>query len=159
MGDLTGEYIWFLMPIYSVDDEAYGNAIAMEVAEEESAGKATYFFRIVSRRSYRNYKSIEELDIETDRLIKIINRCMIDINFRREPIYLQDEKLDEPAYSKYRIAVQKIPSLTILRSLYIGRVIHASSEQWKSDVMDLLKQNVTIADDSTKWSKSEGVNQ
>jgi len=52
MGDLTGEYTWFLMPIYSIGEKDYGNAVAMEAAEstgEESLGKVTYFFRILSR--------------------------------------------------------------------------------------------------------------
>jgi Txe/YoeB family toxin of Txe-Axe toxin-antitoxin module len=158
MGDLTGEYIWFLMPIYSISEKDYGNAMAMEATEatgEESVGKATYFFRIVSRTDYTNYTSPEKLDEETDRFIKRINRCMIDINFRREPIYLPDERLDEPAYFKYKIATQRIPSLKLLRSLYIGRVIHASPEQWKNDVMDLLRFNVKTQDDYAKWTKQK----
>lgn len=153
MGDLTGEYIWFLMPIYDVEKREYGNAIAMEATGEGSGGKATYFFRITSRKEYLKYKSIEELDKETDLLIRRINRCMIDINFRREPIYLPDEKLNEAAYTKYRIAVTKIPSLQLLRNLYIGRVMHFSTEQWRKDVMDLLRFNVESQDDFAKWKK------
>ena len=30
MGDLTGEYFWFLMPIYSTAQKEYGNAVAMD---------------------------------------------------------------------------------------------------------------------------------
>jgi hypothetical protein len=158
LGDLTGEYIWFLMPIYSISEKDYGNAVAMEATEatgEESVGKATYFFRIVSRTDYTNYTSPEKLDEETDRLIKRINRCMIDINFRREPVYLPDERLEDPAYFKYKIATQRIPSLKLLRSLYIGRVIHASPEQWKNDVMDLLRFNVKTQNDFVKWTKQK----
>jgi len=158
MGDLTGEYIWFLMPIYSVGKKELGNAAAMEAAEttvEETGGRATYFFRIVSRRDYPNFRSLEELDKEADKFIKRINRCMLDINFRREPIYLPDERLDEPAYFKYKIATQRVPSLKLLRNLYIGRVIHASPEQWKSDVMDLLRFNVMAQDDFAKWKKQK----
>jgi hypothetical protein len=158
MGDLTGEYIWFLMPIYSISEKDYGNAVAMEATEatgEESVGKATYFFRIVSRTDYTNYTSPEKLDEETDRFIKRINRCMIDINFRREPVYLPDERLEEPAYFKYKIATQRIPSLKLLRSLYIGRAIHASPEQWKNDVMDLLRFNVKTQNDFVKWTKQK----
>jgi hypothetical protein len=158
MGDLTGEYIWFLMPIYSIGEKHYGNAVAMEATEstgEESTGKATYFFRIASRKGYPNYTSLEKLDEETDKFIKKINQCMIDINFRREPIYLPDERLEEPAYFKYKIATQRIPSLKVLRNLYIGRVIHASPEQWKNDVLDLLRFNVTAQDDSTQWTRQK----
>jgi hypothetical protein len=152
MGELTGEYIWYLIPIYGSKDKGYGNAVAME-ASEDGGGKATYFFRIVSRRDYPEYESAEELDKVADQIIKKINRCMVDINFRREPIYLPDEKLEEQAYVKYRVAVRKVPSLKLLRSLYVGRVIHASPEKWKKDVMDLLRFNVEESDDLVKWKK------
>ena len=156
MGDLTGEYIWFLVPIYGAVEKGYGNAVAVEATEatrEESTGKATYFFRLVSRIDFPTFKIPDQLDGEVDKLITTINRCMLDINFRREPIYLSDESLNEPDYVKYRIALQKIPSLQFLRNLYIGRVIHASLEQWKNDVMALLKFNATTADESSKWKK------
>lgn len=156
MGDLTGEYMWFLMPIYGESQKEYGNAVAMEATEstgEETGGKATYFFKLVNRKDYTNCKSLEMLDQEADKFVKMLNRCMLDINFRREPIYLPDEKLDEAAYFKYKIATKRIPSLRLLRSIYIGRVIHTSPEQWKSDVMDLLKFNVATQDDAAKWKK------
>jgi len=153
LGDLTGEYIWFLVPIYSTNSKEPGNAVAMEAISEEGGGKATYFFRIVSRRDYLNFKRIEDLHREADNFVKTINRCMLDINFRREPIYLPDERLKEPQYAKYNFAIQKIPALQTLRSLFIGRVIHSSPEQWKNDVMDLLRFNVSKEDDTAKWTK------
>jgi hypothetical protein len=151
MGDLTGEYIWFLIPIYSESRGEPGNAIAMEATAGEGGGKATYFFRIASRKDYP--KEIEKLHKEADDLIKRINRCMLDINFRREPIYLPEEKLEEPQYIKYKFAVQRLPGLQTLRHLFIGRVVHVSPEQWKQDVMNLLKFNVSAQDDITKWTK------
>jgi hypothetical protein len=157
MGDVTSEYIWFLVPIYGSVNGDYGNAIAMEAAEstgEPSSGRATYFFKIMRRAAYRN-SSLEERDGETDKLIRTMNRCMLEINFRREPVYLPDEKLDEANYSKYRIAVQRIPSLRFLRSLYVGRVIHASPDQWKNDVISLLKFNLATQDEQAKWRKDE----
>jgi hypothetical protein len=68
---------------------------------------------------------------------------MLDINFRREPIYLSDERLEEAEYVGYKTALQKIPSLRLLRKLYTGRAVHSSFEQWKSDVMDLLRFNLS----------------
>ncbi|HJX23851.1 MAG TPA: hypothetical protein VJ574_05535 [Candidatus Bathyarchaeia archaeon] len=156
IGDLTGEYIWFLVPIYGDSEKGYGNALCMEAAEatgEEASGKATYFFRMGSRKEYSVHENAEQLDIGADNLIKTVSRCMLDINFRREPIYLQDEVLNEPDYVKYRVAVRRIPSLGLLRELFIGRVIHSSPEQWRNDVMDLLKFNMATRDDSVKWRR------
>ncbi|MDI6800333.1 MAG: hypothetical protein QMD53_06700 [Actinomycetota bacterium] len=143
LGDLTGEYIWFLIPIYSADPNQPGNAVAMEATGGEGGGKATYFFRIVEKNDYPNYKEIEGLHRKVDDFIKRINRCMLEINFRREPIYLPEEKLLQPEYQKYQFTMQKVPALRELRRLFIGRVIHSSPEQWKNDVMQLLKSNVS----------------
>jgi hypothetical protein len=126
MADLTGEYVWFLVPIYGSVDKGYGNALAMEAAEttekpeeqndtegtevseltEGSKGKATYFFKIVDRKQFPQLK-IEQMNDSIDNLIKTFNTCMLDINFRREPIYLPDDKLEEAEYVKYQIATRK----------------------------------------------------
>lgn len=153
LGDLTGEYIWFLIPIYSTEPEKPGNAIAMEATSGEGGGKATYFFRIVSRGKYPKYTNIEDLHREADRTIEKINRCMIAINFRREPIYLPEDRLMEPQYQKYQFAISMIPELQVLRKLFIGRVVHSTWEQWKDDVLDLLRFNVSIKDDEVKWKR------
>lgn len=143
LGDLTGEYIWFLIPIYSTNTEVPGNVMVMEAGDitetaestdRSTGGKATYCFRLVSRKDYPNFKDIDELHKEADGFIKKINRCMLAINFRREPIYLPDDKLKEPKYQKYQFAIQKIPALRELRQLFIGRVVHSSPEQWMEDV-------------------------
>jgi len=123
MGDLTGEYIWFLLPVIS---EKGGDFLAMEAASTiEGGGKATYFFKIPKEENL-------------DDLVKKLNRCMLAINFRREPIYLKDEDLEKPDYSKYKIAVSRIPELKLLRQLFVGRVIHTSPENWKENVNHLI---------------------
>ena len=125
MGDLTGEYIWFLMPISS---EKGGNFFVMEAGSTiESGGKATYLFKMPTGE-----------DIES--LVSKFNRCMLAINFRREPIYLKDEDLEKPDYSKYKIAISKIPELKLLRQLFAGRVIHTSPENWKENINQLISQ-------------------
>jgi len=155
MGDLTGDYLWFLIPIYSADTKKPGNAIAMEASTAQGSGKSTYFFRIFPRKTYRTVSDIKAVSQEVDGLIRTINQAMTEINFRREPIYLSEEKLNEPEYLKYKLAVEKLPALRTLRSLFIGRVIHSSLEQWQADVSDLLKFNVSETNDGQKWLKTE----
>jgi hypothetical protein len=86
-------------------------------------------------------------------MIRNINQLMLDINFRREPIFLSDEQLRDPRNARYRYAIQSIPSLRELRHLYIGRVVHSSFDQWKTDVTDLLSFNASTNDDRAKWKK------
>ena len=154
MGELTGEYVWFMIPIYGTDPHKPGNAVAMEAASEEGGGKATYFFRIVGRKEYPGYRDIRDLHNVYEELLKTINKCMLEINFRREPIYLPDESLKDPRYARYRYAVDRMPSLRTLRRLFIGRVSHRTREQWREDVTDLLKFNIEVTDDDLKWMKS-----
>jgi hypothetical protein len=142
MGDLTKEYIWFLIPIFSADTAKPGNAIAMEATAAEGSGRATYFFKIMEPSIYKNLINQEELQAVVDKSLKQINRDLISVNFRREPIYLTDEQLDSAAYVAYRRAVSKVPSLQELRRLFIGRVIHSSLEQWKASITQLLESNL-----------------
>lgn len=156
MGDLTGEYLWFLIPIYHNDPRQPGNAIAMEAAAGDGSGKATYFFRIKPRKVYaQGLKIDEELNEDIHILVKQLNRAMLAVNFRREPIYLPEERLKEAANLRYKTAVQKLPSLQLLRDLYIGRVIHTNPEQWRNNVLDLLRFNVATINDGEKWRKGQ----
>lgn len=184
MGKLTGDYLWFFIPIYPVrsstksyslkakppngsalpegqssletsngvygqDKFRFGNAIAFETTGEKETGRATYFFRIVSRKEYAK---IKDINAQADDLVIKINRALGAINFRREPIYLSEEKLDEPEYVRYKFSMAKIPEIKLMRELFIGRVVHRDDEQWQKDVKNLLRFNISSKDDKEKWS-------
>jgi hypothetical protein len=185
MGDLTGTYIWMLFPLLNPGTNRLSNTIALEAfntidteenkkptqenkdseTEEETnqpqdegqkpaTTGATYFFRETGRKEYSQTKD-EDLTKELDSFIKNINRSMIEINFRREPIYLTEDQLDSTEYTQYRFAIEKIASLKTLRDQFIGRVIHSSKKQWKTDVTSLLVFNIKSIDDKEKWSKGD----
>jgi hypothetical protein len=182
MDDLTGSYVWLLIPMVNSEGKL-SNAVALEAitiyksntektetppenteneenAEEQdtsetetyAGGKATYFFKILGRSDFVKTNA-EEVAVQFDDFMKNINRCLMDINFRREPIYLSEDKLDRPKYVQYRYSVAKLPSLKTLRSQFIGRVIHSSLDQWKSAIDSLLDFNANNKDDSAKWKK------
>jgi hypothetical protein len=150
MGSLTGDYLWFLIPIYSQDKSKPGNTIAFEAIGEKETGRATYFFRILGREEYKN-ASKEQIDSQIDNIISQINRGLVSINFRREPIYLSEEKLAEPEYVKYKFSIAKIPEIKLMRDLFIGRVSHRDDEQWQQDVKDLLVFNINSNNNTDKW--------
>jgi hypothetical protein len=150
-GKEDSQYVWFLVPLYGSPN--FGNAIAIEASTQDGTGRATYFFRITGRRDYAK-SSLDDLDKVCDALIKTINRAMIEINFRREPIYLSYDSLMEPKYQRYLFAAQKLQSLKTLRELFIGRVFHLGTDSWQADVRDLLGFNVTASGDSEKWVKN-----
>lgn len=141
------EYIWFLIPIPKK------NLIAMEASSGPGGGRATYFFTIVPRSHYKGLKP-PALQEQAETMLAEINRAMLAINFRREPIYLPSEKLLLPQYQKYLFAVQRIPQLQLLRERFVGRVFHRDLEQWEQDVRDLFSFNIAAAD-AAVWSKSD----
>jgi hypothetical protein len=118
--------------------------------QEPATTGATYFFRETGSEEYSQNKD-ENLIRNLDSFLKNINLSMIEINFRREPIYLTEKQLDSPEYTQYRFAIAKIPSLKTLREQFVGRVIHASQKQWKTNVTSLLNINAkSLVDDEEK---------
>ena len=148
-----GEYVWFLIPIYSDDSHMPGNLVALEATTGANEGRATYFFRMLSREDYSTGMTLSTLHSKYDEFLETINRCMIEVNFRREPIYLKDDQLDDPKYIQYKFAVQEIPSLQMLRTHFVGRVMHYSVDQWRGDVTALLKFNIEEKSDDKRWEK------
>jgi hypothetical protein len=155
MGDRTGEYVWFLAPVFSADSKKPGNAIVMEAYSlgEEPKAYATYVFRLAPRADYARGMSEAQLAAAADSAIETVNRCMIETNFRREPIYLPDDKLLDPRYLRYWFAVRRLPGLRWLREHFVGRAIHSSPEEWQAAVESLLAFNVSTTDDSARPSQ------
>jgi hypothetical protein len=95
--------------------------LAFEVTSEE--GNATYLFKLENDEEYISI------------FVREINRMMVALNFKKEPIYLPQEKLDtDPSYAKYKLALRKLPYLPIIRKAFTGRAIHTSFEKWKADL-------------------------
>lgn len=152
----TTDYIWLFVPITSTSSGKAGNAIAFEASSEDDTGRATYFFRIAPREEFRRSGAEGESFADLDRILDRTNAALEAINFRREPIYLEEGKLYTPEYSRYRYAMMKVPELRDLRARFIGRVIHSDPLQWATDVSDLLSFNVSAKDDDQRWAKKEG---
>jgi hypothetical protein len=111
-------FFWFFFPIRSA------NLIAWEAVT--GSGRATYFFRLPP-------------DANVEEHVQRLTRALALISFRREPVYLPDQSLEEqPRFHKYAIAARKIPDLRVLRAAYVGRAIHSSFDAWKSQAEAIL---------------------
>jgi hypothetical protein len=148
------DYLFFLAPIFSTDDKKGGNALAFEASSGEDEGRATYFFRIWSRRDYP-LTDAKVMEMQAEQFAQELTEGLDAINFRREPIYLTEEALSTPERSRYRYAIMRIPQLRLLRERFIGKVMHSSPEQWKVDVAALLAFNVAQKGDDATWKKAD----
>jgi len=105
------------------------NAIASEVTNEE--GHATYFFRIK--------EDGKPSPDDVKRKVKEINRSMQALNFRRDVIRASDDEIKSDKFSRYRVALRKLPYLNRIRQDFIDRAIHTSEESWRKEVQKILK--------------------
>lgn len=123
MGDLTGESITLLAPVFEK------NVMFMESLGDAAA--ATYVFGI-SQGAALPRESWSELLVS-------FNYSMLSVNFRREPIYLGDDALKTEKYEQYAQALRRVEGLKQLRSLFIGRVAHTGFESWKKSMDSYIK--------------------
>jgi hypothetical protein len=104
-------FFWFFFPLA-------GNRAAWEATT--GSGRATYFF---------------DAPAPADQAIAHLTRGLALVNFRREPVYLSDELLEqEQRFRKYAIGCRKLPDLRTLRAAFRGRAIHTSLEAWTAQV-------------------------
>lgn len=122
---------WFFFPILSKP----GSGMPADVVAWEAAshtGRATYFFRIDPDEKRT------AVDI-VDWTVRRLNRALVMINFRREPVYLPDDSLlSQALYRHYAIAVRRLPVLRELRASYIGRAVHTTTEAWQKQMDAIL---------------------
>ena len=80
------------------------------------SGRATYFF---------------DAPPPVDQAIAHLTRGLALVNFRREPVYLPDESLEQQQrFRRYAIGCRKLPDLRMLRAAFRGRALHTSLEAW-----------------------------
>jgi hypothetical protein len=121
-GDGLEVLYWFFFPL------AAGPGGASHVAWEATSreGRATYLFRL------RPGEPVEEATAA-------INRGLVALNFRREPVYLDARTLEsELRYRHYAIAQRKVPDMGRVRKAFAGRAIHRTPASWARQIDGLL---------------------
>jgi hypothetical protein len=118
--DLEGEeagplFFWFFFPLP-------GKLAAWEATT--GTGRATYLFRTGGDMAGS---------------ICRITRGLALINFRREPVYLPADSLEQqPKFRRYAIGARRLPELRDLRAAYVGRAIRSTLDEWLHNVNELL---------------------
>lgn len=123
MGELTGESMIILAPVFDK------NVLIMESLGDTSA--ATYIFRLSGSGTADK--------TQWRRFLLEFNDSMLNVNFRREPIYLSDEALTEARYEIYANTLRRVPALARLRALFIGRAVHTGFDAWKSKIQSYMQ--------------------
>jgi hypothetical protein len=122
---------WFFLPLaVKPGAKAPGNLVAWEATSR--SGRATYFFRLVPHEQGAELQDAAKSAGLVGAAIRQLNRAIVLLNFRREPIYLPDDSLQiQPRFRRYAIACRKLPELVRLRSSFLGRALHTSPPAWQ----------------------------
>ena len=129
---------WFFFPLAKEPGAAIlANLVAWEATSK--AGRATYFFRLLPPDQAGALADPAKASAAVDAAIRQLNRALVLLNFRREPIYLSDDRLEiQSRFRRYAIACRKIPELRRLRASFLGRAIHTSPAAWQKQVEGFL---------------------
>lgn len=129
---------WFFFPLASKCGAALPNNLVAWEATSKS-GRATYFFRLVPPEQAGQLREPAKASALIESGIHQLNRALVLLNFRREPIYLPDDSLEtQLRFRRYAIACRKIPELQHLRASFVDRALHTSLEAWQKQVEALV---------------------
>jgi hypothetical protein len=122
---------WFFLPLAAKPGAKFpGNLVAWEATSR--SGRATYFFRLVPPEQAPQLQDATKAPALIETALRQLNRAIVLLNFRREPIYLPDNSLLlQPRFRRYAIACRKLPELVRLRSSFLGRAIHTTPAAWQ----------------------------
>jgi hypothetical protein len=113
-GDGLEVLYWFFFPLAATGSGA--THVAWEATSR--GGRATYVFRLPP-------------GTPVDTAIAALNRGLVALNFRREPVYLDERTLEsELRYRHYAIAARHVPDLANVRGAFVGRAVHSSRAAW-----------------------------
>jgi hypothetical protein len=127
---MAGRVVWFAFPIYSEKRDQPGNAVAVEAVTR--AGRATYFFRIAPPQTYREASPGELQELARQR-VRSVSRALVALSFKREPIWLPDDKIRSGPYARYRLALRLSAPLKASRANFVGRAVHGPAWQKQVD--------------------------
>jgi hypothetical protein len=160
-GQETGTADQSLQDSKNMQTQEDADAVNQDEIGFQTGGRATYIFRMIDRAEFaKQYKSGKKVSLSSagigdkyDGFIRKINKCMLAINFRREPVYMTDDQLALDSNTSYRYAVNMIPELSWLREIFTGRVIHKDAKTWQNDLKEILEFNLNSVDNFLKWQK------
>ncbi len=127
--------LWYFCPLSR--DGRPVNAVAQEVVSE--SGHATYVFRPVPPERFGSLR-VDALADEVERAIATLNRALLLLNFRRDPIRLPEDRLREAPHARYLVALRHLEYLRWTREAFLGRAVHGDA--WERHVEEAVDRAV-----------------
>ena len=136
--------VWVYVPLNNPDSDRYGNALAVEVEKRHEDASTLCFFSYVDPEVYTQSTSDADRRKMARRVMNLLDRSLMFVNYRTEPFYLTEEELQDPANALYRSYLKQHPFLHQLRDRVIGRVTKTNVSQWHQETLDLLNHHLAM---------------
>jgi hypothetical protein len=112
--------VWLFAPLPTGRSAGEPGMVAWEPTT--GSGRATYFFRLSPEGAALGSEPHTPAALGDE--VEMFNRAIASLNFRREPIYLDDTVLARtPEHRRYIIAARRLPDLRRLRGAFAGRAL------------------------------------
>jgi hypothetical protein len=138
-GSIDPPRIWFLVALP-------GNLLALELVSQ--GAHATYCFRVAPRSSFGGGA------IDTELLAAAagdVSEALVDGRFLREPMAIPGDRLADPEYLRYRLALAVLPSLAAARGRFVARLVHSDEAAWAAALDDLIRWHGAQRDEAAEW--------
>jgi hypothetical protein len=130
-GQKSPATLWYFCPLAKGGRPI--NAVAQEVTSE--SGHATYVFRLMDRQRFAEAaRERDRVASEVGVAVARLNRALLTLNLRREPIYLPEDQLTSGRFTRYAVALRKLEYLRSAREAFLGRAIHTDEATWRSQL-------------------------
>lgn len=139
-GSIDPPRIWFLVAMP-------GNLLALELVSE--GAHATYCFRVAPRSSFAGGAIEPGLLVAAAR---DVSEALVEGRFLREPMAIPADRLADPEFLRYRLALAALPSLAAARARFVARLIHSDEAAWAAALDDLIRWHGAERDEAAEWA-------
>jgi hypothetical protein len=139
-GSIDPPRIWFLVALP-------GNLLALELVSE--GAHATYCFWVAPRSSFAR-GAIDPGPVAA--AARDVSEALVDGRFLREPMAIPADRLADPEFLRYRLALAALPSLAAARARFVARLIHSDEAAWAAALDDLIRWHGAERDEAAEWA-------
>jgi hypothetical protein len=86
-----------------------------------------------------------------------LSEAIVDARFLRDPMALPRDRLAEPRYLRYRLAIAALPRLAAARARFVARLVHVDPTSWAAALDGLIRWHGSARAEEAEWPGRAGM--